>query len=162
MLAWKGDPPKSIAPEDRLSAHFKAGEFYRAADPWPPEWYDRLLRLVYGPLEDVRIALDCPLFILSGYRSPEHNAHTPGSAKHSQHCCGRAVDFRMTPRGGTVAFANQKTKEAHSYLIEHADRLGIGAIGWYRPTDYQPRARVHVDLRWRPPGGRLARWTKDA
>lgn len=159
-MTWKGDPP-AFNPAMHVTRHFKFHEFCRSEDPWPPQLYDRLLRLA-GVLEAVRIDLGCPLLVTSGYRSPGHNAKTAGSAEHSQHCAGRAADFRMVPPGGSDDFANQLTREAHDYLLRHDDRLGLGGLGWYRHSPRQPRARVHVDLRWRPPGGALARWVKDA
>lgn len=162
LSGWKGDCPKCFQPSDRISKHFRFREFFRPGDPWPPELYDRLLRLVYGPMEAVRTDLGYPVLILSGYRSPRHNASTSGAAPHSQHCAGRACDFRIDARGATDDRANDLTLDAHNYLLRHEDRLGLGGLGWYYATDAQPRARVHVDLRYRPPGEPLARWEKPA
>ena len=159
MITWKGDCPACFGPRDFVSPHFRYGELCRPDDLWPAELHDRMLRLVYL-LEEVRTEIGWPVNVLSGYRSPGHNANTKGSAMHSQHCAGRAADFRMLAHNSDAA--NDATRLAHDYLLDNADRLGVGAIGWYRANPRQPHARVHVDLRWRPPGAALARWVKDA
>ena len=161
MTAWKGDCPECWSPGDFVSPHFTYGELCRLNDPWPPEIHDRMLRLAFL-LEEVRTEMGVPLVVTSGYRSPDHNAHTAGSAKQSQHCAGRAADFRCSKHGASVDACNQWTLGAHDYLRDNADRLGVGGLGWYRSNPRQRRARVHVDLRWRPPGAPLARWVKDA
>ncbi len=76
-----------------------------------------------------------PLDILSGYRSPEHNARV-GGAKHSQHLHGRAIDF---------AGAKSWSPEKRAFVIQRARELGATGLG-----DYSSGA---MQLDWRP-GGR--------
>ena len=145
-----------IAPDDLVTAHFRCREFEKGAR-WPASWYDRLLRLA-AILERVRTEVKAPLLITSGYRSAEHNASTGGAAKRSQHIHGRALDFRCYGLDD-LERQNARTTAAYNWLIEHADEMGIGGLGWYPPRGDRPACRVHVDLRGRAVGAPVAKWT---
>jgi len=41
----------------------------------------------------MRIILDRPIYIVSGYRCPKHNATVPGAHENSQHIYGQAADI---------------------------------------------------------------------
>lgn len=67
------------------------------------------------------------IYILSGYRTPEHNAKIPGAAKHSQHIKGTAADIY-------IPSVSTKLLAAMSRVI------GSGGVGIYLRNNY-----VHVD-----------------
>lgn len=57
----------------------------------PPDVVDALTRTAHG-LEMVRVLLQAPILISSGYRSPKVN-RAVGGAANSQHILGEAADF---------------------------------------------------------------------
>ena len=59
-------------------------------DP-PPDVVDTLTRTAHG-LEMVRVLLQAPILVSSGYRSPKVN-RAVGGAANSQHILGEAADF---------------------------------------------------------------------
>lgn len=65
--------------------------------------------------------------ILSGYRTPEHNAKLEGAAKNSMHLQGRAADVHIPGMAPGV-------------LSNMAKMIGIGGVGLY-----QDRGFIHVD-----------------
>ncbi len=96
---WKFDP------EEQLSPHFKAKELVRTGqrnlDNTPPkEVVDRLRILCVTFLEPLRVHFG-PLYINSGYRSPEVNTAIGGS-KTSAHMFGCAADIDPLKEGVTV------------------------------------------------------------
>ncbi len=110
-------------------------------------------------LEAARDHIDCPLKVTCGYRGPERNARTPGAAPNSQHMHARAIDFRaLQPENVTTQ--NKLTEAVHAYLAANADKLGIGALGWYRAMPGRPHARIHVDIRGRAIGSPIKSWSK--
>lgn len=74
------------------------------------------------------------IVILSGYRTPEHNAHLPKAAKKSQHMNGTAADIRIP--GLKVAD-----------LKRLALAVGVGGVGSYAYSGF-----IHVDV------GRVRKW----
>ena len=99
-----------------------------------------------------------PCKVTCGYRTPAHNAVTPGAAKGSQHVQGRALDVRP-PAGvgvrqfyeGIVALATTRPELGIRFVQGYAPRkankeLGIEARrGW-----------VHFDVR--PTKELVVRW----
>lgn len=83
-----------------LTEHFKLSEFLRSntAETYDlcniPDW-DIIVNLnrLARRLEKVRNIIDMPIFINSGYRSPEVNAFVNG-ARNSYHIQGLAADIR--------------------------------------------------------------------
>lgn len=57
----------------------------------PPDVVDALTRTAHG-LEMVRVLLQAPILVSSGYRSPKVN-RAVGGAANSQHILGEAADF---------------------------------------------------------------------
>lgn len=57
----------------------------------PPDVVDALTRTAHG-LEMVRVLLQAPILVSSGYRSPKVN-RAVGGATNSQHILGEAADF---------------------------------------------------------------------
>lgn len=102
----------------QLSAHFNQREFGGAVEPHLIEHLERL-RTICG---------NRPLRIVSGLRTPEHNARV-GGAKNSQHLYGRAADI---PSGyATLGQARQ------------AGFTGIGTSGgWATHVDVRPGPRT--------------------
>ena len=86
-------------------------------------------------LDAIRERLDAPVYILSGYRCPEHN-EAVGGVSNSQHVLGTAAD--ITYDGINVDF-----------LAEVAEECGADGIGKYYYQNF-----VHVDVR-----GYAARWS---
>jgi hypothetical protein len=58
-------------------------------------------------MEQIRAILGAPIDISSGYRSPELNAATPGSAKTSAHMSALACDFTAKGFGSPYAVASK-------------------------------------------------------
>lgn len=74
---------------------------------------------------------ETPLILVSGYRTPERNATIEGAATHSQHCEGRAADFRF--RG----IAPSTTAR----LIDNHRVWGNGGLGRYSSFTHLDTAR---------------------
>jgi uncharacterized protein YcbK (DUF882 family) len=111
-----------------LSPHFSRHEFDSRDGSLPDD--ETLYRLV-AHLEALRcIAGSNPLRIVSGYRTPEHNAAV-GGARRSRHMVGDAVDL-----------------EYGAVRVTHAEQAGFTGIG------SRNIYATHVDLRPRP-----ARWS---
>jgi zinc D-Ala-D-Ala carboxypeptidase len=100
-------------PTRRLTPHFTLEEFcisqeaVRAGiDNTPPEAAIANLVRLAKMLERVRALLRKPLYISSGFRSPELNTRVGGSAK-SAHLEGRAADFICPAFGAPYAVARR-------------------------------------------------------
>ena len=128
-----------------MTEHFSAAEFAcRDGTPYPAEWLESRLLPLCETLEAIREAVGAPLTILSGYRSPAHNAAVRGAPK-SQHVEGRAADIKcpVVP-----------APELHRVICElhAAGKLpALGGLGAYPGW-------VHVDVRPRKADGSIARW----
>lgn len=141
-----------------VTPHFFADEFDSHDDvPYPPEWIADRLTPLCRVLERVRLELgNTPCSIVSGYRSPTHNAELrandlatkgeSGVAQNSQHPQGRAADVSFVARKPALVLATALRLQAAGELPE----LGgiAGYPGW-----------VHFDVRPKPADGHLARWT---
>lgn len=129
-----------------VSDHFDLDEFAsHDGVAYPAEWILPRLTPLCIVLERLRLVLGgAAISIVSGYRSPAHNAKV-GGASASQHMEGRAADIRV--KGCTP-------QEVHEALLRlfKAGKIEIGGLGLYTTW-------VHVDVRQRPTGGHLAQWT---
>jgi uncharacterized protein YcbK (DUF882 family) len=161
---------------DRLSDHFTVAELCRDSD-WPALDADQsaqlhLRRQVATTLEPLRVLCGYPLTVVSGYRSPAHNASV-GGASQSQHMLGRAAD--ITPSDvnwqalrahflrhpGFEEFtekmqADQERIRQLDLMVEHhlsRELQAVGGVGLYLESGW-----VHVDIRSRGPTGHVARW----
>ena len=76
------------------------------------------------------------IIILSGYRTPAHNAKLAKAAKNSEHMKGNAADIRI-PGLSTEA------------LTRLAKAIGVGGVGFYAGA----KGFVHVDV------GRVREWS---
>ncbi len=85
-----------------------------------------------------KIAAELPYHVISGYRSPQTNAHLRerghGVAEHSLHLLGQAVDIRVP---------GVRLQD----LYRTAVSLRLGGVGFYPASDF-----VHVDI------GRVRTW----
>lgn len=117
----------------QLTEHFKASEFAckckargLATDPsWchGQEWVD--LRLVQL-LEQLRVVLGRPVYVVSGCRCPRYNS-VVGGAPLSQHVRGKAADIQVA---GMTPYE----------LAQKAVEIGFPSVATYETF-------VHVDIR---------------
>jgi uncharacterized protein YcbK (DUF882 family) len=84
---------------------------------------------VWGLIWMLAIRLKTKLNINSAYRSPMKNASLSGSAKHSYHMSGLAIDISLS--GGIDPVS----------LIRNASILGAKGIGYYGNSNF-----IHVDI----------------
>lgn len=114
--------------------------------------YVRVSRAMIAALDRVRVAVDHPIRITSGYRDPVHNARV-GGARFSRHLISDAVDINL--RG-------LDTAECHR-LIWHLMAEGFTSFGSYAQSpdmvhaDMRPRARV-----WHHGSGAHQLWFRKA
>ena len=83
---------------------------------------------------------DKALYISSGYRSPELNAHIPGSSNTSAHTLGWAVDFKCSDFGPPLVVA---AKIASSPLMNEVDQLIHEYDSWVH-ISFDPRNRKQL------------------
>lgn len=101
----------------RLSPHFLLGEFLRVPESEVPIGIiENLGKLCTTLLEPLRVAMDLPVMVTSGYRTPEHNAKI-GGAPTSDHMWGRAADIHI-PTGLGKSW-EENTILAHRWLWSH-------------------------------------------
>lgn len=90
--------------DDRISTHFRYSEFTKSDTAarlhinnaiTDYDVRDNIKALVLNILQPLRDAWGGPLFINSGYRSPELNKAV-GGVETSQHCKGQAADVACT------------------------------------------------------------------
>ena len=117
-----------------LSEHFDDSEFRCKCCKKLP--IDGMNKELIQLLEDIRIKLDTPVNITSGYRCEKHNTACGGKPK-SQHLLGSAADIQVN---------SMSAAEVHLFL-EHNFYKRCKGLGKY------PKF-VHVDVR----DGNLARW----
>lgn len=115
----------------RLTPHFRTEEFTcRDGTPAPASSYGQLLELCHGWLEPLRRHYG-PVTILSGYRTPEHNAEV-GGAPESFH----VYDFTRQGVAADVVCKRGTPAAWYGFL----DRRQAHGLGLYR-------GHVHVDTR---------------
>lgn len=127
MISWKKGQYK------KLSKYFSSKEFENSTDK--VFYIDPIL---LERLDKVREEFGEPIIITSGYRSPEHNAKIGGS-KSSQHCLGKACDFK--PK---------------KFTKENLDKLYLICEKYFKAVgDGRHRGFIHVDIR----DDKIRRWT---
>ena len=119
-------PPSGTNPRDTLLApNFSLREFVRDVDPIPaPAVLDNLYRIA-NRLQTLRDLLGKPIFIHSGYRTPDHNRDVGGAPK-SLHLEGKAVDIHVP---------DMSPQELYTLL-----RNWSGGMGLYK-------YHLHLDIR---------------
>jgi hypothetical protein len=141
-------------------AHFswsellRSGEAERLALPNEPDKRarQRLVELVFAVLDPLRSVLERPVFVTSGFRSPEVNKAVKGSST-SQHMLGEAADIKAQglcarelltalvrsglPFDQAIGYDQERGGHVHvSYTIRRPNRgevLWAPAAGGYRP-----------------------------
>lgn len=161
---------------DRLTDHWTVQELCRESD-WPSLARDEaaqnhLRRLAVTALEPLRILWGGPLFSVSGYRSPKHNAAVDGAGQ-SQHMLACAAD--ITPadvewwklrahflrKPGFEKFTDKMARDQErirklDLLVEHSlsrELVAVGGVGLYLQSGW-----VHLDIRCRGMHDHVARW----
>ena len=124
--------------------------------PYPEEFADRLPALM-ALLDAIRDAWGGPIEVVSGYRSPAHNAElmalddargVHGVASGSQHVEGRAADIRPDGNPGQVSALWQTVM----HLYNDGKLPQLGGVGLYVRSGW-----VHVDT-FHAADGHLRRW----
>jgi len=123
----------------QLTRNFNLSEFQsKDGANMPSHVFNNVVKLAVE-LQKIRDRFNSSLVITSGYRSPEHNANTPGAASNSKHMEGIAADFYVIGRTSLEVYNE----------IENMIQEGLvpeGGLGLYHN-------RVHYDIR-----GTRARW----
>lgn len=92
-------------------------------------------------MADVRRWLgDKPIYVSSGYRSPELNKHIPGSSNTSAHTLGWAVDFKCPQFGTPLKIAELI---AISDVMDDVDQLIHEYDSWVH-ISFDPRKRKQL------------------
>ncbi len=115
-----------------LTEHFEIEEFACKDGTEVPEKYMKNLVKLVANLEVIRSHLESPLYIMSGYRTPNHNKMV-GGAVQSQHLFAKAADIKSTSADPTFVYN----------LIEELIQDGHvseGGLGLYSTF-------VHFDIR---------------
>ncbi len=96
-----------------LTEHFEWGEFWsnslsgKKIEP-PDIYYDNIFRVAQS-LEKMRVAIDRPIRISSGWRTPEWN-NVIGGASKSNHLTGKASDIQCAiPIDQLIFYAGRLT-----------------------------------------------------
>ena len=124
---------------DRLSAHFRASEFYcHDGSPCPITSRPGMVKLAAVFLEPMRVKFG-PCYVLSGYRHVLYNAAI-GGVRNSQHIYedgfeSVAADLRFA-KGNPAAWASEARR------IRTTKNGGDGGVGRYDRAGF-----VHVDNR---------------
>lgn len=145
-----------------LSPHFTLEEMSRSAvairhgvDNTPPPEVRENLRLLAEGLERVRVILNRPLHISSGYRSPELNGIIKG-AKNSAHIDGRAADFEC-PSFGTPEEVARMIVKSRIFIRFDKMILEFPPNGWVH-IQFQPKTGAPRDQAMVFAGGNYERW----
>jgi uncharacterized protein YcbK (DUF882 family) len=137
--------------------HFTVAELAcHDGTPYPEAFADRLPELM-ALLDAVRDAWGGPVEVVSGYRTPAHNAEllaldakegAHGVASGSQHVEGRAADIRPAGKPGQASALWQ----AVMHLYNDGKLPQLGGVGLYVKSGW-----VHVDT-FHAADGHLRRW----
>ena len=134
------------------SRFFHESEFTcRSGEPYPAAWQDRLAALC-SQLDIIRGLWGGPLRVVSGYRTPAHNAAV-GGAQASQHMEGRAADIAPMV---SAAMMGACVADLHGRVMR---TLGTGGLPLIGGIGYYSGKWLHCDIRPKPPDGHVALWT---
>ena len=122
----------------QLTSNFTLSEFKCRDGTDVPIDMRESVQLLAENLQVLRDALNRPIRVISGYRSPAYNTKI-GGAKKSQHMLAKAADIKIK------GMSPQEVKAEIEKLIKSGD-MHAGGVGLY--TTF-----THYDIR-----GRNARW----
>ena len=106
--------------------------FFKKAEFLDPEYGVANMSADFmSAMDGLRLRMDGPLIVNSGYRTEAHNAAIGGS-EHSAHCLGLAADVRVH---GEQAYR----------LIRHAMKIGFTGIGIAQRGPVAGRF-IHLDM----------------
>jgi hypothetical protein len=117
---------------DASSQHFTLSEFASKDGVSVPDNYKGNVQVLMNQLEAIRGALNAPITIVSGYRTPEHNKSV-GGVPNSQHLYAKAADIKVS------GYTPSQVKDTIEKLIANGT-IRDGGVGVY-PT------WVHYDIR---------------
>lgn len=121
-----------------LTRDFSLSDFKcHDGSPVPPQYVDNCKLLAHN-LQVLKDHTSCKIVIVSGYRSPAHNASVDG-AEQSQHMFAKAADIRLSGKTPKEVCGIVKRLVASGAMTQ-------GGIGLYAGW-------VHYDVR-----GHAARW----
>lgn len=129
----------------KLTPHFDSIEFACKDGTLVPDRLMPNLQRLAAALEVVRVSLSKPVIVISGYRSPAHNARVKG-AKSSRHMTAEAADVRVAGLSAPQLF------DVFESLIA-SKRIPQGGLGLYPTSSRRKLGWVHFDVR-----GTKARW----
>jgi uncharacterized protein YcbK (DUF882 family) len=132
---YRAAPLLDLDRKEKLSAHFRAGEFF----PNDPSYrYLRISPALISALEEIRSQLGgVPITVHSAYRPPAYNASI-GGVSNSTHIDGLAADI-SSPGASTEQL----------YRVTERVIGDRGGVGYYPEQHF-----VHLDVR-----GSYSRWT---
>lgn len=129
----------------RLSQDFHLDEFdCHDGTPVPYELQPVLQILVEGVLQPIRERVGVPVFVISGYRTPDYNRRIGGAAL-STHVSAAGADIRTTVDAVKLLHHTIKTMWEKDHIP------ALGGLGLYRTW-------VHVDTR-KAADGHLREWS---
>ncbi len=124
-----------------LSPHFCLDEFTKSStaikhgiqnNP-PQEAVENLKRLCQGSLEPLRLEIDLPVVITSGYRCKALNERITHHSNTSQHMSGRAADFHIGDAQGSSGLSHHERLIKAFRLIITSDKIDYDQVILY-PT----------------------------
>lgn len=118
---------------------------------YPGAWLGRLDAL-FSQLDRIRGDWGGPLRVVSGYRTPEHNAKVGGAAG-SFHMQGLAADIAPMVAPSMMLACVADLHGRIMRAIGRGELPLVGGVGYYAGK------WVHVDIRSKPANGHIAQWT---
>lgn len=124
-----------------LSPHFCLDEFTKSStaikhgiqnNP-PQEAVENLKRLCQGSLEPLRLEIDLPVVITSGYRCKALNERITHHSNTSQHMSGLAADFHIGDAQGSSGLSHRERLIKAFRLIITSDKIDYDQVILY-PT----------------------------
>lgn len=98
---------------DSITAHK-----YNISNTPTLEHLNNLIALVENVLDPIRESLGCPVYVSSGYRSPELNRKVHGAAT-SQHCKGQAADIHLKNQNNLKIAKAALNTNFDQMILEH-------------------------------------------
>jgi uncharacterized protein YcbK (DUF882 family) len=112
-----------------LQEHFDKYETFPEMSFYGAQEVIRNIIILANRLQVVRDVFDSPIYILSGLRTPEHNALV-GGAQNSQHLVGKAAD---------IVARNIKPETVRRELVNWSG--GLGSYETFTHLDIGPKRR---------------------